>query len=435
MYVKESVYYNPKTFQIEGGVSKIKEQCPQHIENLLTGKGGFKPSHVMLQLNLADMRSGWYWEGPSFGSQTVFKGDELYRIVVKKFMRNMHFVSRSSQWRKYNIKWKTKIIVTDCAKTNVNFAKKCMNLPDGEVLYKHKTLKFKNPWGNYYSFIVWCADHTAKNVRNQMCQSYVGSDRWHSKGGKMPIIYDKSDIDWKYLKLAAAMCNPSTEFGDFGGFKRLTRKSVQLGKDNSWEKMRMTHYYAVTCPDTLAGLKWLIANDPDFEHAQATLDFLTNLAGIFNGEYMAPKQSLAEDRYIWTDKHKIFKKHIEHLDWFEKGFRLNPKQWLNPETHSRLKEFVLTSHEVASDFFEHNRKNKEEHFFMFFRLSNRRLESSNGVIRALKCDNSVDYETGKGIQRFYLSIRYETVFTDIDEIKNKTNTSNSDNIEMKENDS
>ncbi len=67
---------------------------------------------------------------------------------------------------------------------------------------------------------------------------------------------------------------------------------------------------------------------------------------------------------------------------------------------------------------------------MFFRLSNRRLESSNGVIRGLDCDDSVTYHTGKGIQRFYLSIRYETIFTDIDNV-NKTTQND---IEMKEND-
>ncbi len=154
MYVKESVYYNPKMFEIKGGVSKITEQNPQHIENLLTGKGGFKPSHVMLQINVADMRSGWYWEGPSFGSKNVFTGSDLHRIIVRKFMRNMHIFSQSKKWKKYNIHWKTKIIVTDCAGTNVNFAKLCMSLSPTETLNKEKYLRFKNPFGYYDTFIV-----------------------------------------------------------------------------------------------------------------------------------------------------------------------------------------------------------------------------------------------------------------------------------------
>ncbi len=102
---------------------------------------------------------------------------------------------------------------------------------------------------------------------------------------------------------------------------------------------------------------------------------------------------------------------------------MKPTQWLDPGTHA-----------VAKDFFETNRKNKDPHFFMFFRLSNRRLESSNGVIRGLKCDDSVSYQTGKGIQRFFLSIRYENVFTDLDQIKNSEIKSDLDDVEMKDND-
>ena len=70
-------------------------------------------------------------------------------------------------------------------------------------------------------------------------------------------------------------------------------------------------------------------------------------------------------------------------------------------------EWMNTSHAVAQTFFEENKKLNLKNYFTFFRLSNPRLESSNGIIRGLRCDNNVGYETGKGIQRFYLCVKYD----------------------------
>ncbi len=126
---------------------------------MLSGAGGFKPSHVICQINVGDARSGFYWEGPTYGTESGFSAHELYEIVVWKLMPDMQILAT-----KFGINWKVKVLVTDCGAGNPGFAKKCMGLRRGQALKREKTLRFRSPFADYDTFIIWCADHVAKTT-------------------------------------------------------------------------------------------------------------------------------------------------------------------------------------------------------------------------------------------------------------------------------
>eukprot|EP01083_Nonionella_stella_P239764 838863_1 len=215
------------------------------------------------------------------------------------------------------------------------------------------------------------------------------------------------EINWNFLRMAAYLGPIIVGNKVFDGFRRLNKRCVELGPNKSWEKMRMTHYYSITHPNTLSGLKFLIDNKVvGFENAGATRDFLIHMRGIFNGKFMAPKQTTQSKLRIYKPTHTIFGEMMGHLQWFETG-QQNNALWMDEQVHARLRQLVHTSQAVAKDFLKFNAATKQINYFCFCRLANRRLESSNGVVRGLTCADGAAFAKGKAIQRIHLDVCYD----------------------------
>lgn len=386
MFVQECIWYNPSDATIKGQVSKIHEEtCLQSLINLLSKNNNLTPSHVMLQVNFADLRSGFYFEGPFYGSVNGWKGMELCKILIGDVFKKLF---------DYIPDWKINICFFDCASVNATFISSCMQLTQSKLCDKN-ILQFINPFSGTKIHAIWCGDHVAKNTRNKIAEGKL-------KYGDKPII-------WNYLRKLVDISSDDVNKSNFATAKKLDRRAVELG--SSFDKMRVSYYLNVTSDSTLALLHDKIKTDEDFKDAQPLYEILKHLSGIFNCSVIAPKLNLANQRISNMD-HQVFKNQLQHLKYFENGARLNPDNWFPALTLSHLRQFVYTSHSAAKDFFDENKRlGIDGKYLSFFRFTNRRLEGSNGVIRMLRCDKSSSYALGKGLQRFKAHNKYQNQMT------------------------
>ncbi len=150
----------------------------------------------------------------------------------------------------YGLDWRPKVIVIDCGAANPGFAKRCMNIDEDESLKSFDVLRFPVPWFDWDMFIIWCADHVVKNMRNALCET------WYKYKNIISMRYGLNGpaLNWIFLLKAAklpATIRSNIDGSVFGGFKPLTPRGVELSPNNSWDKMRMTHVFAITHDDTI----------------------------------------------------------------------------------------------------------------------------------------------------------------------------------------
>eukprot|EP01083_Nonionella_stella_P157112 509662_1 len=218
-------------------------------------------------------------------------------------------------------------------------------------------LSFMSPFGAYDVHVLWCGDHVAKSVRNHMANSHTKSRAYKKNNNDFPIKYNNEPVNWNYLSKMVEMCECDVEMENFWLLKRLTRRAVDI-HSNSFDKMRMNYYLAVTSDDTLAALNQLMEDDETkdaFKGAQPLYDMLSNLAGIFNGIMIAPRSAPKNNR-VFSIHDEVFEKQRKHWKWFEQGEKSNPDPWLPKCTHAHLKQLVHTIRAVANAFFEDNKK-------------------------------------------------------------------------------
>ncbi len=240
-----------------------------------------------------------------------------------------------------------------------------------------------------------------------MSDSCEGSKKWRSKGNDY-CLYDGLDpIDWGLLKKGSDLNEANLLRGDFSYFKRLNHAATYL--IGAWVKMGMRHMFSVFNRDTITGLEQLLKDDPRFATAKPLITCIKHFEAIFMGKFVFPKYS-PENVKIYDDKHPIFEEQIKHLKYFTDGFNNSqkPDRWFDKGTVSRMVQCVKTAHAIAKDFFEENKKlGYKDLYFSFFLLSNRRLESQNGIVRTLNYDSGSIYDIGKSIARFMDWIKYK----------------------------
>ena len=156
-------------------------------------------------------------------------------------------------------------------------------------------------------------------------------------------------IKWELLIRLLEKCELQSERGEYGSLKSLSRSAVEL--KNGFDKMRMSHFLAVTSDDTLSVLQKYVREDANFKDGQPLLDFLINLKGIFDGIIIAPKKA-PQKVCIYNTNDLIFAKQLQHLKWFETAQKSNPLRFLPQPTMSHLQQFVYTINAIAKDYFQ-----------------------------------------------------------------------------------
>ena len=273
MYVQEVLWYNPSNMTVRGQISKIHEEaCLQSLINLLTKNDDLKPSHVMLQVNFVDLRSGFYFEGPSYGSAKGWKGIELYKILIGDVFKKL--------WE-YIPTWKINICFFDCASINASFISGCMDLTESKLCEK-EILQFIDPFTGTKVHAIWCGDHVAKNTRNKIATGTL-------KYGKDPIL-------WKFLEDLVDLSVMDVNNSNFATAKKLDERAVKLS--SSFDKMRVSYYLNVTSDATLALLYDMIRTNEKFKQAQPLYEILKHLSGIFNGIVIGPKIKLKNQKNL-----------------------------------------------------------------------------------------------------------------------------------------
>eukprot|EP01084_Bolivina_argentea_P097706 175646_1 len=239
-----------------------------------------------------------------------------------------------------------------------------------------------------------------------MADSVFGSKKYKELND-YPIYSGKEPIDWGLMQKASNLNEQNSLQGNFGHFKRLNNAATHLR--GSWAKMSMRHVFSVCNRDTICGMNYLQQNHQGFKKAAPIIEMLSHLEGIFMGKFVYPKYS-PKNVKIFNMEHPIFEEQKRHLQYFIDGLHNEdkPGRWIAKSTVSHMIQIVKTAKAIAHDYFEENKKlGYEGLYFNLFALSNRQLESKNGLIRTLKCDKASLYGLGKAISRFMDKVKYK----------------------------